>query len=97
VKGKKKVEQSIPECEKNKVVKEVIKILNNDVVMGGCFKGPVIINISAQDQIGNSSEYSHPWANDHEARLSKLDTKYHQPRWCPAGLTHTQKRKLQRM
>ena len=23
--------------------------------------------------------------------------KYHQPRWCPSGLTHTQKRKLQRL
>jgi len=35
-------------------------------------------------------------ANDHEAgsRKSAAD-KYHQPRWCPLGLTHTQKRKLQ--
>ena len=34
-------------------------------------------------------------ANDHEAGSSKgVADKYHQPRWCPSGLTHTQKRKL---
>jgi hypothetical protein len=47
VKGKEKVEQSIPEGEKSKVFKEVVKIGNNDVVMGDCFKGSVIINGSA--------------------------------------------------
>ena len=37
-------------------------------------------------------------ANDHEAGCSKSTAdKYHQPRWCPSGLTHTQKRKLQRL
>jgi hypothetical protein len=25
------------------------------------------------------------------------ELKYSQPRWCPSGLTHTQKRRLQRM
>jgi hypothetical protein len=25
------------------------------------------------------------------------ESKYSQPRWCPSGLTHTQKRRLQRM
>ena len=34
-------------------------------------------------------------ANDHEAGSSNnAADKYHQPRWCPLGLTHTQKRKL---
>ena len=28
---------------------------------------------------------------------SKVADKYHQPRWCPEGLTHTHKRKLQRL
>ena len=29
-------------------------------------------------------------ANDHEAGSSKsVADKYHQPRWCPPGLTHT--------
>ena len=27
----------------------------------------------------------------------KQDNKYLQPRWCPSGLSHTQKRRLQRM
>ena len=37
-------------------------------------------------------------ANDHEAGSSKSAAdKYHQPRWCPSGLTHTQKSKLQRL
>ena len=35
-------------------------------------------------------------ANDHEAGSSKSTAdKYHQPSWCPSGLTYTQKRKLQ--
>jgi hypothetical protein len=56
------VEQSIleGEDEQNSVAKEVIKIGNNDVVMGDCFKGLVIINGSTQTQIGNSSESSQP-------------------------------------
>jgi len=27
----------------------------------------------------------------------KQDSKYIQPKWCPSGLSHTQKRRLQRM
>ena len=38
-------------------------------------------------------------ANDHEASSSNIKDqdkeKYFQPRWCPPGLTHTQKRRLQ--
>jgi len=37
-------------------------------------------------------------ANDHEASSSRSAAdKYLQPRWCPSGLTHTPKRKLQRL
>ena len=40
-------------------------------------------------------------ANDHEASSSNLKgrdkEKYFQPRWCPPGLTHAQKRRLQRL
>ena len=28
---------------------------------------------------------------------AKQDLKYLQPKWCPSGLSHTQKRRLQRM
>ena len=40
-------------------------------------------------------------ANDHEASISNIKDqdkeKYFQPRWCPPGLTHTQKRRLQHL
>jgi hypothetical protein len=41
-----KVEQCVPEGEdaQNNIAKKVIKIGNNDVVMGDCFNGSVIIN-----------------------------------------------------
>jgi hypothetical protein len=61
-KGREKVEQSIPggEDAENSVAKEVIKIGNNDVVMGDCFKGPVIINSSTRAQVSNNSGSSQP-------------------------------------
>ena len=34
-------------------------------------------------------------ANDHEASSRSVAHKYHQPKWCPPGLTHMQNRKLQ--
>jgi hypothetical protein len=36
-------------------------------------------------------------ANDHEASGSKSRPECFLPRWCPPGLTHTQRRKLQRL
>jgi len=36
-------------------------------------------------------------ANDHEASSSSSTSRYFQPRWCPPGLTRTQRRKLQRL
>jgi hypothetical protein len=36
-------------------------------------------------------------ANDHEASGSSFNSKYFLPRWCPPGLTRTQRRKLQRL
>ena len=30
-------------------------------------------------------------------KSKEQDSKYLQPRWCPSGLSHTQKRRLQRM
>jgi hypothetical protein len=98
-KGKEKVEQSIPEDggAQSNVAKEVIKIGNNDVVMGDCFKGSIIKNGSVQTHICSNSGSSQPQANDHEASSCMPDPKYHQPRWCLGGLMHTQKRKLQQM
>jgi hypothetical protein len=36
-------------------------------------------------------------ANDHEASGSKSRPECFLPRWCPPGLTHTQRRRLQRL
>jgi hypothetical protein len=36
-------------------------------------------------------------ANNHEASRSSSNSKYFLPRWCPPGLTRTQRRKLQRL
>src|SRR3954462_5094090 len=39
-------------------------------------------------------------ANDHEANASEVkprDPRYTQPKWCPPGLSKSQKRRLQRM
>jgi len=36
-------------------------------------------------------------ANDHKASSSSSTSRYFQPRWCPPGLTRTQRRKLQRL
>ena len=36
-------------------------------------------------------------ANDRKASSSSSMSKYFQPRWCPLGLTRTQKRKLQHL
>jgi hypothetical protein len=48
--GKEKVEQSVSKggSAQSNIAKEVIKIGSNDVVMGDCFKGSIIINGSAQ-------------------------------------------------
>ena len=58
-------------------------------------KGPVIVEKSV-----NVSQKL-VLANDHEASSINLKDqdkeKYFQPRWCPPGLTHTQKRRLQRL
>ena len=35
--------------------------------------------------------------NKENEKSKEQDSKYLQPRWCPSGLSHTQKRRLQRM
>jgi hypothetical protein len=57
VKGKEKVEQSVPKGKgvQSNVVNEVVKIGSNDVVMGDCFQGPVVINSPSRAQNGNNS------------------------------------------
>ena len=71
---------------------DVVKIGDVNVVVKDVGKKPMVFNKSAQ----NDSQ-KRVLANDHEASSSGLANKYHQPRWCPPGLSHSQKRRLQRL
>jgi hypothetical protein len=56
-------------------------------------KRPVVLN----NQVGTSAQKESVATSDHEASGSGSNSKYFLPRWCPPGLTHTQRRKLQRL
>jgi hypothetical protein len=47
------------------------------------------IDVTINDQVDNK-------ILDHGASRKSLASEYMQPRWCPPGLSHTQKRRLQR-
>ena len=69
----------------------VVQIREIKVVVQDKGKEPMVIDKSAT----SSTPVQQPFtANNHEAGGSKVADKYHQPRWYPEGLTHTQKRKL---
>ena len=71
----------------------VVQIGEIKVVVQDKGKEPMVIDKSATS---SAPSVQKPFtANNHEAGGSKVADKYHQPRWCPEGLTHTQKRKLQ--
>jgi len=65
-----------------------------DPVVQNKGKGPMMFGKSAFSPVQKPI-----MANDHEvgSNKTKAADKYHQPRWCPEGLTHSQKRKLQRL
>ena len=91
VKEKKQEVQPTVDLEKPKA-DAVVQIGNIKVVVQDKGKEPMVFGKSA------SSPVQKPvMANDHEAGSNKAADKYHQLRWCPEGLTHTQKRKLQRL
>jgi hypothetical protein len=56
-------------------------------------KRPVVLN----NQVGTSAQKGSVSTSDHEASGSGSNSKYFLPRWCPLGLTHTQRKKLQRL
>jgi hypothetical protein len=66
--------------------KDIIKIGTTDVVIQEDHKGPMIFGESA-----NTTK------KEDTATIKTADPKYSMPRWCPAGLTRSQKRKLQRL
>jgi hypothetical protein len=65
--------------------KDIIKISIADVVIQGDNKGPMIFGESANTTKKDTTT------------IKIADPKYSMPRWCPAGLTWSQKRKLQRL
>ena len=88
---KEKKEEQKPVANPEKPKADVIQIGEIKVPIKDMGKKPMDIEESANVPSQKSLK-----ANDHEAGTSKrVVDKYHQPRWCPLGLTHTQKRKLQ--
>ena len=82
--------EATPEKAKADAVAQIGKI---KVVVQDKGKEPMVIDKSATS---SAPPVQKPFiANNHESSGSKVLDKYHQPRWCPEGLTHTQKRKLQ--
>jgi hypothetical protein len=61
--------------------KDIIKIGTADVVIQGDNKGPMIFGESA-----NTTK------KEDKVTIKTADPKYSMPRWCPAGLTRSQKR-----
>ena len=84
--------EATPEKAKADTVVQIGKI---KVVVQDKGKEPMVIDKSVTS---SAPPIQKPFtAKNHEASGSKVLDKYHQPRWCPEGLTHTQKRKLQRL
>jgi hypothetical protein len=70
---------------------DIIQIGSMDVSIEEDGKRPIVPNNKV---VISTPEVA---ANDHEASGSSSNSKYLLPRWCPPGLTHTQRRKLQRL
>ena len=94
---KEKKDESVPmqvDPEKFPAVK-VVQVEDGKDKAQDAQGGPVVV-----EKPVNVSQ-KHVLANDHEASSSNLKDqdkeKYFQPRWCPPGLTHIQKRRLQRL
>ena len=91
VKEKKEEVQSTVDSEKIKA-QVVVQIDNIKVAVNDVGTRPMVFDKSV-----NPSVQRPIMDNDHEASSSNSTSKYFQPRWCPPGLTRTQKRKLQRL
>ena len=91
----KKYEPVPMQVDYEKTPVKIVQVENGKGKNQDAQKGPVVIekpvNISQKLVL----------ANDHEAGNSSLKDqdkeKYFQSRWCPPGLTHTQKRRLQHL
>jgi hypothetical protein len=72
---------------------DIIQIGTMDVPIEKSGKRPVVIN----NQVVTATQKGSVVVNDHEASGRKSRLEYFLPRWCPPSLTHTQRRKLQRL
>jgi hypothetical protein len=75
----------MPAATQRTTKKDIIKIGTADVVIQEDNKGPMIFGESAKT------------TKKDMATIKTADPKYSMPRWCPVGLTRSQKRKLQRL
>jgi hypothetical protein len=73
----------IPAATERTTKKDIIKIGIADVIIQENNEGPMIIGESA-----NTTK------KEDTAAIKTVDPKYSMPRWCPSGLTRSQKRKL---
>ena len=86
VKEKKSEVQPEAGAEKTKA-DTVVQIGEIKVVVQDKGKKPMVIDKLVTSFV---SPVQKPFtANNHEASGSKVADKYHQPCWCPEGLTHT--------
>ena len=63
---------------------DIVRIGDVNVVVKDVGKKPTVFGKSDQTNSQKSV-----LANDHEASSSSSASKYHQPRWCPPGLSHS--------
>jgi hypothetical protein len=68
---------------------KIVKVGDMNVVVKNIEKRPMVFGKSVK-----SDSQKLVLANDHEASSSSTADKCHQPRWCPLGLSHSQKRRL---
>jgi hypothetical protein len=76
----------IPVATERTTKKDIIKRGTTDVIIQEDNEGPIIFGESA-----NTTK------KEDMATIKTVDLKYSMPRWCPAGLTRSQKQKLQRI
>jgi hypothetical protein len=72
------------------IIDHVIKVGTIDVVINANNEGPTNFGESTKGK-----EVS--MGSNNKVDNKVLDPKYSMPRWCPSGLTRSQKRKLQRL
>ena len=66
---------------------DVVKVSDVNVVIKDVGKKPTVFGKSPK-----TDSQKPVLANDHEASSGGSANKYHQPKWCPPGLSHSQKR-----